>query len=335
MKTIDINLNNIKFKQLSLDRLIISFDRLTRFKNFEDKYTRVFKDILSEALISPKYKKTDLDNLDYSTLTKIAEIIINESLDGICCRDKQNNYVINERLKAYETSLFTSTGEAIKLLDNKINYSKFVGLIDSNIPINLKWLKEVGLSDYLPGKAHSKSLKFPITKVVICEGITEEILLPVFADILNYNFDKNGIQLISAGGKNQVVKLFYKFAEQLKIPIFVLLDSDAEQNAIEIEPKLRKHDKIYRIESGEFEDILPKKLVEKSIKSSIKNISLSPEKGSDYSEGTVHYLEEFYRTRGAHEFKKAEFAHVVKENIIGLEDISGELRVIINEIKNC
>ena len=117
MKTIDIDLNNIKFKQLSLDRLIISFDRLTRFKNFEDKYTRVFKDILSEALI---YKKTDLDNLDYSILTKIAEKVINESLDRICCRDKQNNYVINERLKAYETSLFTSTGEALKLLDNKI-----------------------------------------------------------------------------------------------------------------------------------------------------------------------------------------------------------------------
>lgn len=334
MNIIDIDLNNIKFKPLSLDRLTISFDRLTRFKNFEVKYTRVFKDILSEALISPKYKKTDLDNLDYSILTKIAETIINKSLDELDCQGIQNDYVINERLKTYETSLFISTDETKKLLDNKINYSKFVSLVDDNIPINLKWLKELKLGEYSSYKSHADFLKFPVTKVVICEGITEEILLPEFAKLLDYDFDKNGVEIISAGGKNQVVKLFYKYAEQLKIPIFVLLDADAESNAKEIEPRLRKTDKIYRIKCGEFEDILPKTLVEKSLNASIKNISDKPEEESDYSGGTVHYLEEFYRTRGAHEFKKAEFAQVVKENISSKEDISDEFTEIIAAIKN-
>ncbi len=334
MYAVDIDVKNIKFKPLSFDRLTICIDRLTRFKNFEDKYTRVFKDILSESLIAPKFKKNELDSIDYSALTKIVESIINKSLDELCSEVSEPNYLINDRLKNYEMSLFISDFEAQKLLDNKINYYKFIPFIDESMPLNLLWLKKLGLQEYSAEYSHANSMKFPVTKVVICEGITEEILLPEFAKLLDYNFDKNGVQLISAGGKNQVVKLFYKFAEQLKIPIFVLLDSDAEQNAIEIEPKLRKHDKIYRIESGEFEDILPKSLIEKSLNSSIKNISLSPEEESDYSEGTVHYLEEFYRTRGAHEFKKAEFAHIVKENITGITDVSDEFIKIINELKS-
>ena len=331
MKDTDINFNNIKFKTLSKERLTISFDRLTRFKDYEQKYTRVFRDIIVENLIYPKYKKSDLENMDYSMLKDLAVYIINSSLDnGI-----EPDYSINQKIKEYELSIFNCFDSAITLLDNNINYKAFISLLtDSNIPDNLKWLKFLGENTYNPNKSHQLGYKFPVEKLVICEGITEEILLPVFANLLDYDFNKNGVQIISAGGKNQVVKLFYKFAEQLKIPIFVLLDSDAEQNAIEIEPKLRKHDKIYRIESGEFEDILPKSLIEKSLNSSIKNISLSPEEESDYSEGTVHYLEEFYRTRGAHEFKKAEFAHIVKENITGITDVSDEFIKIINELKS-
>ena len=40
----------------------------------------------------------------------------------------------------------------------------------------------------------------------IVEGITEEILLPVFSKLLGYDFYAHGIQIIPAGGKNQVVK---------------------------------------------------------------------------------------------------------------------------------
>ena len=274
MSSISIDLENIKYKPLTKERILISVDRLTRFKNPEEKYTRVFRDILTSNLITPAYKKSELENMDYCDLTGIAEHIINNSLKSLVSDYKESDLYINYLIQTFENSVFYIDENTAKLLNNSINYSALISLLVGDI------------------------------------------------------------QLMSAGGKNQVVKLFYKFAEQLKIPIFVLLDSDAEQNVIEIEPKLRKHDKIYRIESGEFEDILPKNLVEKSLKSSIKNISLSPEEESDYSEGTVHYLEEFYRTRGAHEFKKAEFAHIVKENIAGISDVSDEFRKIISIIKD-
>ncbi len=320
---------------MNFDRLVISIDRLTRFKNTEEKYLRVFKDILINNLILPKYKKGEIDKLNYSNLTNIAEYIINNSLKILSKNYIESDLYVNYMLKTYENALFFLDKNTEILLDNKINYNEFLKLLpNTNIPFNLKWLKLLANSNNPIEDSYNLGLKYPIRKLVLCEGITEEILLPVFANILDYNFEKNGVQLISAGGKNQVVKLFYKYSDELKIPIFVLLDRDAEENTKEIEPKLRNHDKIYRIMSGEFEDILPKSLVEKALKFSIKNISDSPKEEKDYSDGTVHYLEEFYRTRGAHEFKKAEFANIVKENISGIDDVSLEFRNIICEIKN-
>lgn len=324
-----MNNEKLKFKPISIDRLIISFDRLTRFKNPEDKYLRVFKDIITQNLICPKYKKTELDAMEYSVLTDLACNIINSSLPDI-----KTDYSINNKILDYETKTFKMNNISMVLLKNNINYDALISVLPENLPSNLKWLKYVSDVNYTDINSHKFGYHFPIKKVVLCEGITEEILLPEFADLLNFDFSKNGVQLISAGGKNQVVKLFYKFAEELKIPLFVLLDNDAEQNSKEIEPKLRKGDKIYRIKSGEFEDIIPKSLIEKSLKFSVENISDTPEESEeDFSEGTVHYLEEFYRTRGAHEFKKAEFAQTIKANISDISDVSDELINIIHSIK--
>ena len=334
MNNIDNELN-IKYKPMDINRLTISIDRLTRFKNTEEKYLRVFKDILINNLIYPKYKKSDLDHFSYEELKNTAEYIINSSLKILSENYTESDLYINYMLKTFENAVFHIDDNTEMLLDNKINYNEFLNILsDTNIPNNLKWLKLLLTSDDPINDSYDKGLKYPIKKLVLCEGITEEILLPEFADLLGYNFDKNGVQLVSAGGKNQVVKLFYKYSDELKIPIFVLLDSDAEENSKEIESKLRKHDKIYRISAGEFEDILPKTLVEKALKYSIKNISDIPKEEKDYSMGTVHYLEEFYRTRGEHEFKKAEFAQIVKENISGIDDVSPEFRNIICEIKN-
>ena len=158
-------------------------------------------------------------------------------------------------------------------------------------------------------------------------------MLPVFANILGYNFDQNGIQILSAGGKNQVVKMFYQYVKELKIPIFVLLDNDAKPNSLEITPRLRNCDKIHLLAHGEFEDALPVKLIERTLKYATENISELPIEHPNCSEGMVHYLEDFFKKRGTHEFKKAEFALMVKENICGLEDVSDEFKKVIEELK--
>lgn len=321
-------LENLKIKPLTKEQIIISVDRLTRFKDTETKYLRVFKDIISGNLILPKIKKTELDKLDYSALKDIAEKIINYSLSEFYS-ELNDNYIINQRLYDYEKSVFNLDENTEKLLKNKINYNAIIKLLNTdNLPLNLKWLKS------LEDKVQAQGLLFPVKKVILCEGITEEILLPEFARLCNYDFNENGIYVISAGGKNQVVKYFYKYAQNLKLPVFILLDNDAKENLEEIIPKLRPIDKIHLLKCGEFEDLLPNELIIKTLNYATKNISLAPIEELEEYNSKVEFLEEFFKHRGLHEFKKAEFAELVKENISSLDDISEEIKEIIFEISN-
>ena len=45
-------------------------------------------------------------------------------------------------------------------------------------------------------------------------------------------------------------------------------------------------------------------------------------------------LENIFKTKGLHEFKKAEFAKLVRANILEDTDVSDEIREIIKEISN-
>lgn len=321
---------SIKIKPLTKEQIIISADRLTRFKFTEQKYLRVFTDILVNNLISPKMKKTEIEETDYKKITELAEYIINSSLEklGISI---QNSGKINEKLKQYENLVFVLESSCEKLLDNNINYDGILELLGKTCVKNLQWLKSLSSDSDPVALRELHSLKFPISTVLICEGITEETLLPEFAKLMDFDFDKNGIFILSAGGKNQVVKTFYKLVECLKLPIFVLLDKDAEENYREILPKMRKIDRIHLIEHGEFEDILPVKLLEKTLAFATKNISIA-EEGEIHEGETVEFLTDFFKHRGLHEFKKAEFANMVKENISSKEDVSEEISEILKEL---
>lgn len=325
-------MKNSKVKPLTKSQIIISIDRLTRFKNTETKYLRVFKDILTQNLIEPKFKKTDLEKMDYSELRNWAEFVINYSLE-MAGLTLENDYLINQRLLNYENSVFENNKNVQELLNNKINYKACLSYIDEKSPKNLLWLKNLEISSDIRKSRFDNSLRFPVEKVVIAEGATEETLLPEFAKRCGYDFDKEGIYVLSAGGKNQVVKLYYQLVESLKLPIFVLLDKDAKENLEEIQPKLRDIDKIHLLDCGEFEDLLPIKLVERTLDYELKNISILEKEKLNEDIPRVKFLEEVFKTRGMHEFKKVEFAQMVKKNIKHEEDISPEVVEIIDEIR--
>lgn len=318
-----------KIKPLTKEQILISIDRLTRFKEPERRYMRVFEEIITGNLIEPKLKKNDIENLDYKDITKMATEIINFSLQELGF-DLKEDYSINQQIYDYEKTIFQMTEQQEILLKNKINYAAAVELIDEDAVFNLRWLKSLANSKCSPDNRASNL--YPVEKVVLVEGITEEILLPEFAKRLDYDFKKNGIFVISAGGKNQVVKYFYRFAECLKIPIYVLLDNDAKENFAQIQPRLRVGDYVHVISKGEFEDILPKTLVKKAINYETEFISMGDTASLEEASSTVEFLEEFFRNRGHHEFKKAEFALFVKENISCSEDISPEIKEIITAL---
>lgn len=327
-------MQNSKIKPLTKSQILISIDRLTRFKNTETKYLRVFRDILTQNLIEPKFKKSDLEKMDYTELKNWAEYIFNSSIQNLGL-PQDEDYSINQKLFDYEKSVFVFGADVENLLKNKINYKACIQLIDENSPKNLLWLKE--LHSTLPNDIRKireqKSLRFPIDKVVIAEGATEETLLPEFAKRCDFDFDKEGIYVLSAGGKNQVVKLYYQMVETLRIPIFVLLDKDAKENLEEIKPKLREIDKIHLLDCGEFEDLLPLELVERTLEDELKNISILEKEKLNEDIPRVKFLEEVFKNRGMHEFKKVEFAQMVKKNIKNKSDISPEVVEIIEEIQ--
>lgn len=325
-------MEDLKIKPLTTEQLIISVDRLTRFKETEVKYLRVFFDIITSNLLVPKYKKTELEKMDYTELTTLAESIINYSFKNLGI-NIQNTGTINERLLNYEKSIFKITKNTEILLKNKINYDAFIHLLSGDIPKNLQWLKHLACNDDIKEIRNNMSLRFPVEKVLIVEGATEETLLPTFAQKCGYDFDKNGIYIISAGGKNQVVKSYYSLAEKLNIPIFVLLDKDAKENQEYIKTKLRNCDKIHLLNCGEFEDLLPLELVKRTLEYELNNISIIEQEILTTEEPMVKLLEEIFKTRGMHDFKKVEFAQMVRRNILLETDISAEIKAIITEVK--
>lgn len=324
-------MKNSKVKPMTKEQILISIDRLTRFKNTEVKYLRVFRDILTNNLIIPKFKKTELEEMNFEEIKNWAEFVINYSLEKMG-KPQGNDYTINQKLYDYENSVFIFGKEVEKLLKNKINYKACLDFIDETSPKNLQWLKILSSKD-IKKIRKEKSLRFPIEKVVIAEGATEETLLPEFGKYCGFDFDKEGVYVLSAGGKNQVVKLYYSLSEVLKLPIFVLLDKDASENLEEIKPKLRSCDKIHLLACGEFEDLLPINLVLRTLEYELKNISILEKEKLNEDIPRVKFLEDVFKTRGMHEFKKVEFAKMVKLNIKTDEDISPEIRDIINEIK--
>jgi len=378
--TEDVLEENRKIKLLTKDQILISLDRLTRFKPTEDKYLRVFNDIVTSNLISPKYKKKQLELMDYHVLTEIVENIINVSLKQInisvchaelvpsscfrtparatresiacdvsassqCCKlirsrnefgmtmnENFDLYSINKKLLEYEQSVFESDKKVQVLLENKIDYMAALSLLDKdNLPLNLRWLKSLSTESSQCQNRKNLGQKFPVEKVIIAEGLTEEILLPKLAKTLGHDFDKCGIHIISAGGKNQVVKLFYQYAEILKLPIYVLLDSDAKENYEEIMPKLRKQDRVHVIANGEFEDVLPLSLLKRTLNKHFRNFSSVQLSDLRNKMSMTKTLEEIFKERGL-VFKKAEFASLISENISSPKDVSLEIEAIISEL---
>ena len=318
----------MKYKQLTKEQILISLDRLTRFKPTKEKYLRVFFDIILNNIIEPKFKKTELETLDTEKIRNLAVEVLNGSLD----ETSTNN--INKKLLNYENSIFNNDEQTQVLLNNNIHYDSAIKLIDESCVVNLRWLKSLAEDADLKLMRAEHYLKFPIEKVLLVEGLTEETLLPAFSKFLGHDFYQKGIQVIPAGGKSQVVKMYYKLSEELKLPIFVLLDKDAEENIAQIKPKLRNCDKIHLVSCGEFEDLLPKSLIIKTVNKHLKNFNSIGEQ--DFEEGipNAKNLENIFKTKGLHEFKKAEFAKLVRANITENTDVSDEIKEIIKEISN-
>ena len=334
----DIDTTKIKFLPISQENLVLSLDRLTRFKSPEIKYYRVFTDILCKYLLYPKFSKNEIQQLDATLIKEYIETIWNTSVAKFEPEEninhKLNNLLVKEICNTYKIT--PKLNELININININGVLKIAQKLKSyeDLPVNLKYLIKLNEANDTAIKLREKyNLLFPVEKVVLCEGITEEILLPEFAKLCGYDFNKYGVKLLGAGGKNQVVKLYCELKDELKLPVFILLDADAKSSAEAVSTVLRSFDSIYLIQHGEFEDIFSLNLIKRTINNRYKNICESTIADFKQNEPMTKILSEFFRIHELGDFQKAEFARELSNNLKYDTDLTNEIKVIINKIK--
>lgn len=317
----------MKFKIPEIEYIQICLDRLTRFKPVSERYIRVIDDVLSKCLIQMDEKLSDIQ---MSRKIELAQTILNSAAKNL------TDLKLNEIIKNDEEKIFYLTNEDREFLNSKIDFLALINLLNENtLPLNLKRLKFQ--NNLTSNKTREKyATLFPVSKVVLVEGITEEILLIEFAKILGLDFKKEGIFVLGAGGKNQVARKYYKLIEEIKIPIFILLDSDAKEIANLIIPKLRNKDKLHLIKTGEFEDILTGKLIKNALNFHFAQNMLNNENEFEENGHAVVELHDCFKNNGWGEFKKADFAKIIREYLHQAKNppVSDELKLITDEIKN-
>ena len=317
----------MKFKIPEIEYIQICLDRLTRFKPVSERYIRVIDDVLSKYLIQTDEKLSDIQ---MPRKIELAQTILNSAAKNL------TDLKLNEIIKNDEEKIFYLTNEDREFLNSKIDFLALINLLDENtLPLNLKRLKFQ--NNLTSNETREKyATLFPVSKVVLVEGITEEILLIEFAKILGLDFKKEGIFVLGAGGKNQVARKYYKLIEEIKIPIFILLDSDAKEIANLIIPKLRNKDKLHLIKTGEFEDILTGKLIKNALNFHFSQNMLNNENEFEENGHAVVELHDCFKNNGWGEFKKADFAKIIREYLHQAKNppVSDELKLITDEIKN-
>lgn len=322
---------SLKYSLLTFDELVINLDRLSRFKIPDESFHRVFCSIISKHLISPKFSKKDFEEKDVKVLVKIVKKIWNDSVRK-CCEDCEISYAANDALKYLIKNTFKNIDEkTMAMINVNLNIAPILKKIDYNsAPLNLKFLIKVNEKELNYNEIREKySLCFPVKKLLIVEGITEEILLPVFSEKLKKSFNKNGVYIMGAGGKSKSLSLYMQLRESLKIPVILLFDEDAKEICESLDKNLLKKDKYILIRHGEFEDILPINLIKRGLNNEYKLIEPVRKEELCLYDKMCNNIEMFYKSRHLGEFKKSKLAKIIAENIKYETDVTEDIKNII------
>ena len=300
-------------KPMTVDEMILALDRISRFKFPEKKLKRVYVETICSNLISPSLKKVDIEKFDNKSLSELFCEIWNYSI-SFNFKTSNKNYELNKNYIEQEKKCYFLTKDIIDLMPKTADFLTLVNNI-KKVPNNF--------NDY----------KTP-QKIVLTEGITEEILLPKFSQIYEYDWDKNNIKIVGIGGKSRIIKFYETYKEQIRVPVFILLDKDAKSIFDELVKKLRPIDNAHLIEHGEIEDIIPVNLFKNAINSEFKQQVKISVKDFSSKNSMVENLHKIFYENGLGEFKKAKMAQMILTSFSSKTVFTQELMDIMNEIKN-
>ena len=296
----------MKYKKIPVDYLPTILDRLTRFEPAYIRYNRVFDDIINKFCANIKTR-----NIALQDQIKLCEELLSESIN--CdISDIISPVLINE-----EKRCFKYNEVSYQYLSCRFNITSIISSLDNKIalPKNAQWLRYINKDNNPKTMRGNLSLLYPIEKILLCEGETERLLLPVILKLFDVDLDKLGVLLIASGGKNQVARKYYSMSEEIILPFKILLDKDAISVKNLIDSKLRPKDNLYLINSGEFEDLIPVDILEKAINFIHKNDLHCFSDDFKPELSTVHNIDNIYKQYGFGEYKKAHFAQDLKSYI--------------------
>lgn len=300
----------MKFKTIPDEYFTVILDRLSRFEPSYIKYERVFNDIISRFIVGLNNKAA----LSVENKIEIVKDAVNASVSNSETTEKFSKFLL-----CLEDKYFNYNTLSNKYLSAGLNFEGMLNKVDiSALPLNISIFNsilKVNNIEELYELRKQKSLLYPVEKILLCEGQTEYLLLNSIANTVGFDFNKHGILIVQAGGKNQVAKKYYELVEYCRLPLFVLLDKDGLEISKLIENKLRQKDMIYLISSGEFEDLIPVEILMNTINHVHKNEIPCSAVDFAYSSSMVLNLEEIYRKYGFGEFKKAHFALQLRDYI--------------------
>ncbi len=335
-----LQLEDIKYNLMNKDELFKALDRLTRVKPPCFKYRRVFYDIILTKVLEPKLNLQAIEELSSQEIASIIELIWNASVDAQlkeALKPRSGKHKMRAVVKSEEDELYIIDDETRVLCDANLNIDDLLNIPrPMKPPLNVERLYNINEQEKnvdTKKLREKEALKFPVEKIILCEGITEEILLPAFADILGFNFDKHGIHVISAGGKNQSVRWYLENKDLYKVPILMLLDADAEKIKRNIADMKKSKDRIYVIKNGEFEDIIHKRVLYNAINVICANVSSVEMSELTKRAPMVKLLTEIYRKHCLGDFKKADFAKRLRETLTQKSEMTQDIADIVMEIR--
>jgi hypothetical protein len=328
-----VELQKIKFKKISEDEQKVYLRRLNRFKYPLDKRQRVYLQILTAHTIEPKISKKTFDMLSPAEADELTSYIWNESFPG---KIHFNQAFFENEVRCFNSRKMLEDlfGVALEDEPDKAYLKKIITDAGYEYPSDAKTYDEIYIALQRQYALNLPEFEFAkVNKVLLVEGATEEILLPKFAKLLGFDFEKEGIFLIASGGKNQVLKDYLAYKENLNLPMKVLLDFDAKEQYDIIKSILRPQDDIFLIEEGEFEDLLDEKLILKALNREFRNTAqveysdLSGELQGDLP--MCDRLYELYKIKGLGEFKKVEFAKIIFEALSSKNEIGEKFQKLM------
>ncbi|HEY5123722.1 MAG TPA: AAA family ATPase [Ignavibacteria bacterium] len=159
---------------------------------------------------------------------------ISNGKDQVFYSTQSNNFV---QIQYFDEICIISKKEA-----NNVHETFLKQLFISDLLEDLKIRKnvegtETGIRElYMNVFDNSIDEGFFADKVIIVEGQTEEYSLPVYADSLNYNFDRNNIAIVHSYGKCEIDRLLRIF-NGFEIPTYVVFDGDKNNTDLNIKKK--------------------------------------------------------------------------------------------------